>query len=153
MATVRDILAGKSADLLTVGPGATVLEAALLMNERRVGSLLVLDGGGLCGIFTERDILRRVVAERRDPCTTPIRDVMTADVMCCRPHTNIEEARVVMMERRIRHLPVLDDGGLLCGMVSIGDLNAHEAHSKDQTIHLLHEYIYGHAQAVGAGRA
>jgi CBS domain-containing protein len=150
MTTVRDILAAKQVELLSVGPDATVLSAALLMNEHRVGCLLVRDGGELRGIFTERDILRRVVAERRDPSTTPVRDVMTADVMCCRLHTDMAEARVVMMERRIRHLPVLDDHGALCGMISIGDLNAHEAHSKDQTIHLLHEYIYGPAPVATA---
>jgi CBS domain-containing protein len=146
MATVKDLLAVKGTQTLSVGPDASVLDAALLMNEHRVGCLLVIDGGALRGIITERDFLRRVVAGRLDPSGTRVHEVMTADVMCCRLHTNIEEARVVMKERRIRHLPVLDDGERLCGLVSIGDLNAHEAHSKDQTIHLLNEYIYGPGQ-------
>lgn len=143
MATVRDLLAAKKVQLMAVGPEASVLDAALLMNEHKVGSLLVMDGGRLRGIITERDILQRVVAQRRDPSATRVHEVMTADVICCRLNTNIEEARVCMKERRVRHLPVLDDAEQLCGMVSIGDLNAHEAHSKDMTIHLLHEYIYG----------
>lgn len=146
MATVKDLLAVKGSQTLSVGPDATVLDAALKMNEHRVGCLVVLEEGALRGIITERDFLRRVVAERRDPSNTRVREVMTADVMCCRLHTNMEEARVVMKERRIRHLPVLDDNDRLCGMISIGDLNAHEAYSKDQTIHLLHEYIYGPGQ-------
>jgi CBS domain-containing protein len=87
--------------------------------------------------------LRRVVAERRDPSTARVREVMTDDVMCCRLHTDMEEARVVMKERRIRHLPVLDENDRLCGLISIGDLNAHLTSSQEQTIYLLHEYLYG----------
>ena len=104
----------------------------------------VMDGGRVCGIFTERDILRRLVVARRDPSQTAVRDVMTAEVVCCKPHTTIDEARGVMKNRRLRHLPVLDGGGLLCGMVSIGDLNAYETNDKEMTIHFLQEYISGH---------
>lgn len=143
MATVRDLLAAKQTQLLSIGPDATALDAAMLMNEHKVGSLIVLEASRLCGIVTERDILQRVVAQRRDPPATQVRDIMTADLICCRLHTAVEEARVCMMERRVRHLPVLDEQDKLCGLVSIGDLNAHEARSKDMTIHLLHEYIYG----------
>src|SRR5438067_949418 len=130
MATVRDLLAAKKVQLMATGPEASVLDAAVLMNEHKVGSLLVMDSGRLRGIITERDILQRVVAQRRDPSVTRVHEVMTADVICCRLNTNIEEARVCMKERRVRHLPVLDDAEQLCGMISIGDLNAHEAHSK-----------------------
>ncbi len=143
MAAVRDLLAVKQTQVLSIGPEASALDAAILMNERKIGSLVVLDGGRLCGIVTERDILQRLVAQRRDPAGTPVREIMTADLICCRMHTSVEEARVCMMERRVRHLPVLDELDQLCGLVSIGDLNAHEARSKDMTIHLLHEYIYG----------
>ena len=145
MATVRDLLAVKQTQLMSVGPEASALDAAILMNEHKVGSLLVMEAGRLCGIVTERDILQRVVAHRRDPSGTSVHEIMTADLICCRPQKTVEEARVCMMERRVRHLPVLDDREQLCGMISIGDLNAHEAHSKDMTIHLLHEYIYGQA--------
>lgn len=145
MATVRDILSIKGSHVTTIGPDATVLDAALLMNEHKIGGLVVAEAGSLCGMITERDILQRVVAERRDPSATRVREVWTSDVMCCQPHTNLDEARVVMKERRIRHLPVVNDDGQLCGLISIGDLNAHDAHSKDMTIHLLQEYIYGHA--------
>jgi CBS domain-containing protein len=145
MATVSDILAVKGSDVRAIGPETTVYEAAVKMNEGKIGSLAVLLDDRLAGIITERDILQRVVAERRDPSTTTVADIMTSEVVCCRPHTSIEEARGVMMTRRIRHLPVLDDQGNLRGMISIGDLNAHEAHSQERTIHLLHEYIYGYA--------
>jgi CBS domain-containing protein len=129
--------------VLTIGKDATVLEAALVMNEHRVGAVVVLDGGQVAGMFTERDVLRRVVGERRDPVTTPVSAVMTTEVVCCTPETTVEEARVAMKDRRIRHLPVVDGGGRLQGLISIGDLNAHEATSQEQTIHLLNEYIYG----------
>jgi CBS domain-containing protein len=145
MATVNDILAIKGSHVLTISPGATVFEAALLMNEHKVGSLLVLQDGRLAGIITERDILQRVVALRRDPGELPVQDVMSTELVCGQPHTTLDEARGVMKNRRIRHMPIVDDSERLLGMISIGDLNAHESHTKEMTIHLLHQYIYGQA--------
>jgi CBS domain-containing protein len=145
MATVRDILAGKGGSVQSIGPGASVLDAALLMNEHKIGSLVVLEAGRLVGIFTERDILRRVVPSRRDPATTPVREVMTTEVVCGRTDTTLDEARGVMMTRRIRHLPVVDEEGQLLGLVSIGDLNAHLARDQEVTIHVMEEYIHGRA--------
>jgi CBS domain-containing protein len=143
MATVRDILAVKGSHVLSIGPDASVLDAALLMNDHKIGSLLVRDAGRLVGIITERDLLRRVVSQRRDPAEMPVREAMTAEVACCRPETSVDEARGVMKNRRIRHLPVLDGDEQLLGLVSIGDLNAYLAHDQEMTIHILHEYIYG----------
>jgi CBS domain-containing protein len=143
MATVRDILGAKGPHVLSVGPDASVLDAALLMNEHKVGSLLVMAGGRLVGIITERDMLLRVVAKRRDPADTPVCDVMTAEVACCRPDSELDEVRSVMKNRRIRHLPVLDGNDELLGLVSIGDLNAYLTHDQEVTIHILHEYIHG----------
>jgi CBS-domain-containing membrane protein len=68
---------------------------------------------------------------------------MTTEVICCQQHTTVEEARGVLKNRRIRHLPVVDENKRLCGLISIGDLNAHETHSHERTIHVLQEYIYG----------
>jgi CBS domain-containing protein len=143
MATAKDILGIKGVHVLSIGPEATVLVAATLMNEHKVGSLAVLDQSRLVGLFTERDVLQRVVGERRDPATTPVRDVMTTEVVVCRPETTIEEARAAMRNRRIRHLPVLDGDGNMVGLISIGDLNAHLANDQEQTIYLLQEYLYG----------
>lgn len=143
MATVKDILAVKGGNVVQVGPNASAFDAARTMHENKIGCLVVMEGDALLGIISERDIMSRVVVQRRDPVGTSVREVMTPDIMCCHPHTTLEEARVVIKERRIRHLPVLDDSGKLCGMLSIGDLNAHDAHSKEMTIHLLHQYIYG----------
>ena len=143
MNTVKSILADKGGHVWSVGPGATVLEAAVLMNEHKIGSLVVLEGGRLVGIFTERDVLRRVVGEARNPSATRVADVMTGEVVCCSPATTLEEARGVMKNRRIRHLPVMEGDGRLLGLVSIGDLNARLEHAQEQHIHLLNEYLYG----------
>ncbi len=143
MATVNDILIKKGCLVLSVTPDATVLEAANRMNDHRVGALVVLDADRLVGMFTERDVLRRVVGEQRPPATTRVEEVMTTEVACCSPQTPVEEARSAMKNRRIRHLPVVDDEGALRGLVSIGDLNAFEAANQEQTIFLLNEYLHG----------
>src|SRR5436190_22135521 len=104
MATVREILARKGSQTFTVGKGATVLEAALLMNEHKIGALVVIEDGRVVGMFTERDVLRRVVGEQRDPGQTRVADVMSAEVVCCTLATTIDEARGAMTNRRVRHL-------------------------------------------------
>jgi CBS domain-containing protein len=113
------------------------------MNEHRIGAVVVLDGGQLRGVFTERDVLQRVVALCRDPKTTTVAEVMTADVICSTPPMRVDEARTIMKNRRIRHLPVLDEQGRLCGMVSIGDLNAHMTNTQERHIHFREQYIHG----------
>jgi CBS domain-containing protein len=143
MATVQDILRVKGTHVLSIGPEATVLDTALLMNEHKVGSLVVMAAGQVMGIITERDILQRIVVPRRDPAQTAVYQVMTTEVVCCQPHTPLEEARGVLKNRRIRHLPVQDDDNRLCGLISIGDLNAYDSHDHEMTIHVLEEYIYG----------
>ena len=142
MATVMAILANKGTQVLTIGPDAFVLQAAQLMNEHKVGALVVTADEGIVGMFTERDVLRRIVGEQRDPTTTIVADVMTTEVACCTPETSVEEARGAMKNRRIRHLPVMD-GNRLCGLISIGDLNAYQMTSQEQTIYLMQEYLYG----------
>jgi CBS domain-containing protein len=143
MATVRDILALKGTQIQSIAPSASVFEAAVRMNERKIGSLLVLANDRLVGIITERDILQRVVAQRRDAAETLVEEVMTTEVACCRVDTTIEEVRGVMKNRRIRHLPVIEANERIVALISIGDLNAYQTSTQEQTIHLLHEYIYG----------
>jgi CBS domain-containing protein len=143
MATLKDILAGKDSRVISVDPRATVMEAAVLMNQYRVGFLVVIDGERPVGVFSERDILRRVVVARLDPGKTLVSEVMTTEMLVCNPGTSVEEARSVMKNRRIRHLPVVDEQERLVGLVSIGDLNAFNANTQEQTLHVLEEYIYG----------
>jgi CBS domain-containing protein len=143
MSTVQEILSRKGSQVLTIGTGATVLEAACVMNEHKIGALVVLDQGTVVGMFTERDILRRVVGERRNPETTQVAEVMTTEIVCCTPETTIDEARLAMKDRRVRHLPLVDGDRRLQGLISIGDLNAYEVFGQQQTIYQLLEYIYG----------
>ena len=144
MCTVREILSSKNPGVATIGPRESALDAAVAMNQQKVGSLMVLDGDRVVGIITERDLLQRVLAEQRDAAKTSVEDVMTTEILCCQLHTTIDEARSVMKDRRVRHLPVVDDEGLH-GVISIGDLNAYEAHSQEVTIHVMTEYIHGRA--------
>jgi CBS domain-containing protein len=114
------------------------------MNDCSVGALIVNNAGRMSGIFTERDVMRRVLAKRLDPASVTVAQVMTTDrVICCTPATSIEEARELMRSRRIRHLPILDAEGDVVGVVSIGDLNAHLATHQEVTIHYLEEYLHG----------
>src|SRR5579863_9247272 len=126
MSTLNEILREKEGvPLIGIEQEATVLEAVEMMNERSVGALIVRHAGEMVGIFTERDVLRRVVGKRLDPAGVRVADAMTTRVICCTPATSIEEARELMKTRRVRHLPILDAEGVPVGIVSIGDLNAH----------------------------
>ena len=143
MPRVGELLERKGPHVWTTGPGATVLRAALMMNEHRIGSLVVVDSGRVVGILTERDVLQRVVAGRRDPETTRVSEVMTTEVICCSPETTVDEVRGAMRDRRIRHLPVVGEDGRLLGLISIGDINAQLQAAQEQTLFLMTEYIQG----------
>jgi CBS domain-containing protein len=143
MSKVQTILEQKGRTVWTVGKDVTVLQAVLLMNERKVGAVVVTEGGRIAGMFTERDLLRRVVGEQRDPARTTVAEVMTEDVVCGSMDTPLDEASSSMKNRRFRHLPVVDDEGHLLGLVSIGDLNAYREAVQEQTIFMLHEYMHG----------
>ena len=142
MAVVRDLLARKGTDVVSIQPTASVLEAARLMNDRGVGGVVVVDeANSLLGIFTERDILRRVVAAGLPPETTKVADVFTRDIVTCTPDMNVEEIGSIMTTRRVRHLPVVDVVGLH-GVVTIGDLLAHRLSDQETTIQHLNSYVF-----------
>lgn len=151
MYLVSELLREKGSTVHTIPVQASVLDAARVMNQYRIGAVVVTGGtdrgrqgeageAGVVGIFTERDILMRVVAECRDPATTRVEEVMTPRVLTCTPETSIDELRKVMREKRVRHIPVMD-GGKLAGMVSIGDVNAAEEQQLVETITYLEAYI------------
>lgn len=142
MAVVRDLLNRKGTSIVSVAPTASVLEAARLMNDRSVGGLLVVDeAGALLGIFTERDILRRVVAANLSPESTKVADVFTRDIVTTTPDTHIDDCGALMSSRRVRHLPVVDAQGLH-GVVTIGDLLAHRVSEHETTIQHLNSYVF-----------
>jgi CBS domain-containing protein len=145
MPCIQDILANKGSQIHTVPPNATVLEATQLMNDRRIGALVVMDGARVAGIFTERDVLRRVVARECPPAATLVRDAMTCEVVCATPDMDLDEASTIMRDRRIRHLPVCDPHGSLLGLISIGDLNAIHATTQEAQITFLNDYVFGRA--------
>jgi CBS domain-containing protein len=115
------------------------------MNAHEVGALVVMRGGRVVGMFTERDVLRRVMAEMLPSDSVCVSEVMTGEVICCPPDMDIEDVSRIMKDRKIRHLPVCDIDGELQGLISIGDLNAFYASTQEQTISYLTDYIYGRA--------
>jgi CBS domain-containing protein len=143
-ATAMDLLATKNASVVfTCSKDASVQEAAKLMSMRRVGALVVTDGGEkLQGIFSERDVMMRVVAEGRDAARTRVGEVMTTDVITISPETSIEDVEVIMRRHRVRHLPVLGERGLV-GLVSIGDVLVYHAESRKQMVEQLTDYVSG----------
>ena len=142
MATVEQILNRKGTHVLTIESSAAALDAAMLMNEHEVGSLVVVENERLIGILTERDLLRRVIVKQRNPAACPVGEIMTRRVICCGPKMPIKEACAIFMHKRIRHLPVVDDDGALRGIISIGDVNAWEASEQQRELHYLHEYLH-----------
>lgn len=146
MGTVHDILSSKPTAVHSVEEHATILDAAQIMNDHKIGSVVVMKNGRMSGILTERDILTRIVAKRQDPETTRVSQVMTREVLTARPTTRLNEARSVMREKRIRHLPVLQEDKVL-GMISIGDLNHAEHDVLVETIQSLEVYIAGGSAA------
>lgn len=145
MPTVADIISKKGSMVHSTAPTATVLEATNKMNQHKLGALVVMADGAVVGMFTERDVLRRVVGEQRDPATTTVADVMTAEVICCSPQTDMDDVSAIMQQKRVRHVPVCMDDGKLVGLISIGDVNAYHVVHQEATIEYLNEYIYGRA--------
>ena len=141
---VSSVLAEKGRHVYTVGKAATVAEAVREMNEKGVGALLVMDGHKPAGIFTERDVLRRIVDADRDPALIRVAEVMTRQLVTIGPESRIDEAMAIMTERRFRHLPVLDAGEVV-GMVSSGDLMRWVTMNQEDSIRQMTEYINGRA--------
>jgi CBS domain-containing protein len=140
MRTARHLLEGKAPEIFAIGPDAPVLDAVREMAGKHIGALLVMDAGALVGIVSERDYARKVVLQGRSSRDTPVRDIMTTDVVTVRPVDTTDYCMQVMTERRIRHLPVVEDDAVI-GVVSIGDLV--KAVIEDQQLELaqLQRYI------------
>jgi signal-transduction protein with cAMP-binding, CBS, and nucleotidyltransferase domain len=140
MGPVSVILSEKGRAVLRVDAAAPVLEAARLMVERNVGSLLVTEDDETVGIVTERDYLRRVAAEELDGRKTSVREIMSAPLIVVTPETSVDECMALMTNRRIRHLPVVEDGDV-AGIVSIGDVVRFQSREQHFEIQFLHDYI------------
>jgi CBS domain-containing protein len=135
-----EILEEKGSDVLKVGAEASVFEAVQLMVEKNVGSLLVTERGDITGIVTERDYLRRVTLEGRTDRETPVREIMSSPLIVASPETTVDECMALMTDRRIRHVPVVEEGKVV-GLVSIGDLVKFKSKLQTFQIQFLNDYI------------
>jgi CBS domain-containing protein len=140
--TIATLLEQKDGAVFTIPSTVTVAEAVQEMNAHKVGSVLVMNGLRIAGIFTERDVLRRVVGADLDPRFTPITKVMTADVLTIEPSATVQQVMDIFVDRRCRHLPVVADGQLL-GLISIGDVSRWVANSHRVEAESLRQYIAG----------
>ena len=140
MNRLSEILEEKGDGVLEIDAEASVLEAVQLMVEKNVGSLLVTVGGEISGIVTERDYLRRVTLEGRTDAETRVGEIMSSPLVVVTPETSIDECMAVMTDRRIRHLPVVEEGSVV-GVVSIGDLVKFKSKQQTFEIQYLTNYI------------
>lgn len=143
MLTVRQLLSSKgNPEPLSVKPDATVFQALQLMAEKDIGAVLVMEMDDIVGIFSERDYARRIVLQGRTSAGTQVREIMTSKVCYVQPSHTIEQCMALMTEKRIRHLPVLDEGRVI-GLVSIGDLVRATIEEQRFVIDQLVHYIQG----------
>ena len=143
MTTVAQILNSKpDKTIYTTTPAASVFDAIKLMAEKNIGALVVMEGETVVGLITERDYARKIVLMARSSKETPLCDIMTSPVMYVRPGQTSEECMVLMTEKRVRHLPVMDKGKLI-GLVSIGDLVKDVISEQKFIIEQLERYIAG----------
>lgn len=138
---VSGILEHKGAGVWTIGPTDTTLRALETMATHNIGAVLVLDGEELVGIVTERDYARKLKLAARGSDDTPVSEVMTTELVTVRPSTTVSECMEVMTDKRVRHLPVLDDDGSLVGVVSIGDVVKAVIAQQRDLIEQLERYI------------
>jgi CBS domain-containing protein len=140
MRTVRHLLEAKAPEVFAIGPNAPVIDAIRLMAEKRIGAVLVMDAGKLIGILSERDYARKIVLQGRSSKDTPVRDIMTAQVVTVGLTDTTDHCMQIVTDQRIRHLPVVENHAVL-GVVSIGDLV--KAVIEDQQLELdqLQRYI------------
>jgi len=140
---VSAILKQKGDRTWSVAPDSTVYEALSIMAEKGIGALLVLDGGKLVGLFSERDYARKIILKGRSSKDTRVTEIMSSPPITIPRDCSVKEAMQIMTENRVRHLPVLASDGAVSGMLSIGDLVKWIITSQEETIEQLHSYISG----------
>jgi CBS domain-containing protein len=141
MKTLQQILQGKRSGVLSIPPSASVHEALTLMGEKDVGALLVLDGGRLVGIFSERDYARKIILQNKSAKETPVSEFMTSKVLWVKPSQTVEECMALMTDKHVRHLPVLQ-GEKVIGVISIGDAVKEMLSEQQFIIEQLENYIH-----------
>jgi len=142
MKTVSQLLRTKGQAILSVSPEIPVFEALQVMAEKNVGALLVVEGGELVGIFSERDYARKVILKGKSSKDTPVQEIMSSHVLYVRPEQTIEDCMALMTDKRVRHLPVLEQGKI-AGVISIGDVVKALIAEQQFIIEQLQNYITG----------
>jgi len=143
MKRLKEILADKGDNIWSIGPDESVFEAIKLLAEKEIGAIAVTDGGRLIGIVSERDYARQIILKGRSSENTRIRDIMSTEVITAKPDQEVRECMELMTEKRVRHLPIIDDENNLIGMISIGDLVRAIIAEQASTIGDLEKYISG----------
>jgi len=138
---LKQLLEAKGGNVYSIMPDARVFDALKLMADKSVGALIVMEGGRLAGIISERDYARKVILHGKSSHDLQVRDIMTSKVISVHPGQTVEECMALMTEKRIRHLPVTE-GELLIGVLSIGDLVKEVIAEQRQTIEQLESYIH-----------
>ena len=142
MQTVKELLREKGSEVWTIAPRVTVYEALELMAGKNIGALVAVEDGNVVGMFTERDYARKVILKGRSSKTTTVRELMVTDVLYVGPGDTIENCMALMTEKRLRHLPVMDEGQLV-GLISIGDIVRVIISDREFMIRELEHYITG----------
>ena len=142
MDTIRQILDKKGNDVFSVAPDATVFDALTLMANKNIGAVLVLDGEKLVGILSERDYARKVALKGKWSREVLVKEIMSGEVICVDPDQTIENVKAIMINKRIRHLPIMEENKLT-GIVSIGDIVNAVLDQKTFMIDQLYTYIHG----------
>jgi CBS domain-containing protein len=140
MNTVKDILQEKGTQVWSVTPDTTVFDALKLMAEKNIGAVLIMENNKIDGIFSERDYARKVVLEGKSSRELPVKEIMSSRVLFVTTDKNLDECMALMIEKKIRHLPVLEDDNLK-GIISIGDVVKTVLDHKEFTIEQLEQYI------------
>ena len=143
MFTVRDILREKGDQVFAISPDASVYEALKEMEAKNVGALLVFEGKALVGIISERDYARKIILRQKHSQNTPVRDVMTTEMLTVTPDKRLDECMQLITDKRIRHLPVIENEAV-AGVISIGDIVKGIIEHKEFVIEQLERYIKGH---------
>jgi CBS domain-containing protein len=140
--TIEGILSGKRGEVFSIAPEATVYDAVALMAEKNVGALLVTKEGKLVGIISERDYTRKIMLRGKRSRETQVSEIMSTNLTTVDPKQSVDDALRYMTEKRVRHLPVVKEGGI-CGVISIGDLVKHVISVQSATLDHLERYISG----------
>jgi len=140
--TINEILQNKGSQVYTTSPEETVFNALKLMGEKNIGALLVVEGGKLAGVMSERDYSRKIALLGKNSRVTPVRDILSTPVISVTPKHTVQECLQLMTKHRIRHLPVLEEKNVV-GIVSIGDLVNWVIHVQREAINQLQNYITG----------